>query len=131
MSLLMPRSFSEQAIAGSSVSEKPVCRKLSCRELRLSEVWGIEATRPLALGASLRKSSQLGALSDATSAPQNQATPAQSCGSRRDVLVEAKHVSRVGLVLQRDQPLVLLRPVGRADPILPLPHLVVDVDTAG
>ena len=54
--------------------------------------------------------------------------PAQSCGARRDVLVEAKQVSRVVLVLQRDESLVLLRTLGGADPTLLIPHLVVDVD---
>src|SRR5829696_7476354 len=72
-----------------------------------------------------------GNLSQATSAPQTQVAPAQSCGSRRDVLIEAKQVSWVVLVLQRDEPLVLLRTVGGADPILLIPHLVVDVDAAG
>ena len=71
-----------------------------------------------------------GALSDATSAPQTQVAPAQLCGGR-DVLVEAKQVSRVVLVLERDQSLVLLSTVGGADSILLITHLVVDVDAAG
>src|SRR2546423_14537888 len=46
---------------------------------------------------------------------------------RLDILVEAEQVRRVVLVLQGDQPFVLVGAIGRSDPILVPPIQVVDV----
>src|SRR5205085_11839482 len=44
--------------------------------------------------------------------------PRHGLGARPDVLIQMEHVPRVVLVLQRDQPLVVLVAVGRADPLV-------------